>query len=114
MDPNLSYHPDAGPGQVISPSANDAIDTYFQYLQEDLEDIENLARNSAGLAKKDFNKVRVIIKKIPRLSGLFVMGFFVLVGVTFSGVFVAMQFHWLDVKGSSISRDSFYKNIPKT
>lgn len=39
---------------------------------------------------------------------------FTLVGLAFTGVFIAMQFHWLDVKGSSISRDSFFKTLPKS
>lgn len=65
-------------------------------------------------ARSDIKKLVVRIKRVARHISLVFVCIFALIGLTFSGVFVAMQFHWLDVKGSSISRDSFFKTVPKT
>ncbi len=47
------------------------------------------------------------------ITGYIVLCLFALVGLTFSGVFVGMQYHIFNVEGSSISRDSFFKTLPK-
>jgi len=53
-------------------------------------------------------------RKVLRSASFLAIGFFSLVGLAFSGVFIAMQYHLLDVKGSSISRDAFFKTLPKS
>lgn len=45
--------------------------------------------------------------------GFVVMSIFACIGLAFSGVFVAMQFGWLNVRGSSIARNAFYGEAPK-
>lgn len=60
------------------------------------------------------HKFRSHLKKTFKWSTRLSIGLFALVGLTFSGVFVAMQYHWLNVEGSSISRDRFFATIPKT
>ncbi len=42
-----------------------------------------------------------------------IIGVFSLIGVTFSGVFVSMQFGLLDVRGTSSERNSFFDTLPK-
>lgn len=54
------------------------------------------------------------LRRITKRLSFAIIGVFALIGVTFTGVFVAMQYHWLDVKGSSVSRDSFFRTLPKT
>lgn len=81
---------------------------------EGLPDIEDLPTDTARTVKIGIKKLFSRVGKgLKRLSYLLV-GIFTLIGMAFSGVFMAMQFHWLDVKGSSISRDSFFKTVPKT
>jgi hypothetical protein len=77
-------------------------------------DIENLPPDTTRVAGRDFRRVLRRTKRLLRKLVLVFIAFFTLTGLAFSGVFVAMQFHWLDVKGSSISRDSFFKTVPKT
>jgi hypothetical protein len=52
-------------------------------------------------------------KKVVRRSLFAFATVFSIIGLAFTGVFIAMQFHLLDVRGSSISRDTFYKALPK-
>ena len=42
-----------------------------------------------------------------------VVGIFTCIGLLFTGVFVAMQFGLLNVRGSSIQRDQFFASLPK-
>ncbi len=39
---------------------------------------------------------------------------FALIGVLFTGVFIAMHFGLLNVRGSAMSRDQFYESLPKS
>jgi hypothetical protein len=51
-----------------------------------------------------------MLKKI----GFVVLVFFALIGVLFSGVFAAMQFGFLNVRGTIAERNQFFGSVPKT
>ena len=74
------------------------------------------SKQSSGqvkLSKHQSVRKRARAKQVLRYSFRTVVGIFAVIGVMFSGVFAAMQFHLLDVKGSSVSRDRFYAALPK-
>lgn len=52
-------------------------------------------------------------RSIFHYSFYLAISLFAMVGLTFSSVFVGMQYGWFNVEGSSISRDSFFKTLPK-
>lgn len=52
-------------------------------------------------------------RKILKRLGLAVVGFFALIGLLFSGVFVAMQFGWLNVRGTITERNQFFGPVAK-
>ena len=39
---------------------------------------------------------------------------FAIIGVSFTAVFIAMQFGWLNVRGSTTARNTFFATVPKT
>ena len=81
---------------------------------KDSKPIKNfLSTNKKYTQGRPKGKVGRRTKKVIHHTSFVVVGLFTLIGLTFSGVFVAMQFHWLNVEGSSISRDSFFKTLPK-
>ena len=52
-------------------------------------------------------------KSVLRYTSYAAISLFAMIGITFSGIFVGMQYHWFNVEGSSISRDSFFATLPK-
>jgi hypothetical protein len=77
----------------------------------------SVAGVAGGLNKATISRYKRFInrtKRVMRHMTLFFVLIFAIIGMGFSGIFVAMQYHLLDVKGSSISRDSFFKTVPKT
>lgn len=54
------------------------------------------------------------IKKVTRVIFRVALYFFALIGFGFSLVFLAMQFHLTDVKGSIDSRNSFFNGVKNT
>lgn len=83
-----------------------------QYL-EVFPSIADLPPDAAKATKRDFKKLFSRLKRILRHVSYALVIIFALIGVAFSGVFVAMQYHLLDVKGSSVSRDKFFAQLPK-
>lgn len=94
------------------PSMASALRVDYKYLEAEL-DIEDLPPDATKGTKRDFKKVFRRLKRISRRLSYVAVGVFALIGFVFSGVFVAMQYHWLDVKGSSISRDRFFAGVAK-
>lgn len=54
---------------------------------------------------KNKNSIRVVFR--------FCVYVFALIGFVFAGVYVAMKFHWTDVKGSIDSRNAYFNEIKK-
>ncbi len=52
-------------------------------------------------------------KSVLRYTSYTAISLFAIIGIIFSGIFVGMQYHWFNVEGSSISRDSFFATLPK-
>lgn len=55
-------------------------------------------------------------RRLPKVLRIFigtVVGIFTCIGLLFTGVFVAMQFGLLNVRGSSAGRDQFFASLPK-
>lgn len=92
--------------------AAEAISYNHKYLSE-LLNIDELPPDHTGVARRDISKQFKRIRPTFRHVTYLFVGVFTLIGLAFSGVFVAMQYHWLDVKGSSVSRDSFFATVPK-
>jgi len=88
------------------------VDYNYKYLDEAL-DVEDLPPDTTRVAKRDVKKLFRRIRLVARRLSYAAVGVFAFVGMAFSGVYVAMQYHWLDVKGSSISRDRFFATVPK-
>ena len=62
---------------------------------------------------KGKKETKSVIRKIFRWASLGIITLFAIIGLLFSGVFVAMQFGIFNVKGSSVSRDQFFATLPK-
>src|SRR5262245_33315468 len=62
---------------------------------------------------KEPSRKRRHVKWALRHTGRGLIGIFALIGLVFSGVFVAMQFGVFNVKGSISSRNEFFKSLPK-
>ncbi len=97
---------------------NRSIGGYTYHYDRTISDgeFQNHQKDSAsGTAKI----IKRYVKKSNRFKQFLIGSFYVtvvsfaLVGLIFSGVFIGMQYHLFNVEGSSISRDSFFKTLPK-
>lgn len=55
-----------------------------------------------------------LLLRTVKLATKLIICLFACIGIVFSGVFVAMQYGLLNVKGSTQVRDEFYETLPKT
>lgn len=53
------------------------------------------------------------LKKIFHHTFFVATGIFALIGIMFTGIFIGMQLHWFNVAGSIVSRNTFFKTLPK-
>lgn len=113
MNPVESSYVRVAPAYVGAPAAVAGVDDRdYAYLDE-LPDIEALPPDTTRAAKRSSRRLLRRLSPVLRHASYVIIGLFALIGLAFTGVFVAMQYHWLDVKGSSISRDSFFATVPK-
>ncbi len=70
-------------------------------------------RAASKILKKHIKRTLRRKRSALRITSYILLCLFAVVGITFTGVFVGMQYHIFNVEGSSISRDSFFKTLPK-
>lgn len=114
MNPASRSHTRIVPSYVGTRAAIPALAGYDYGYIDDPIDIDNLPPDTTKAAANAYKRLSLRMHKLLRRAAFVVVIIFALIGMAFSAVFVAMQYHLLDVKGSSISRDKFFATVPQT